>query len=382
MSREGLWAIAVTAVVGLATIWFLLNFEEAPAREWVGMSGEARRDPYLALKRLSERMGMPAHQVRSLAELGHLPPEGVLLLPQRRGELARRDRARLLQWAANGGHLVIEAEPTRVPDPLLDDLGIRRKAVRPSGPRKVAEIDWPGAARPLRADLPTWEVLEAKSLTPRIAAGGPDGTMLLQLMHGKGLVTVINGFEFLENDAIGAHDHAELAWRIIGTSDRPSSLFVFNNPERLSLLTWLRANAPAMLAAAAALLVLWLWRVAPRFGPIAPDPERGRRSLLDHLRASGRFLWNAGQRAQLAESAREVALRRVSRAHPDFASLSASERTQRLVNSFGLSPEDAERLLVPQSPRTIPDFVRSIRVLQIVHERLGRRRRMDLKEKP
>jgi hypothetical protein len=379
MSREGLWAIAVTAVTGLAVTWFLLNFEQAPTREWVGMSGEARRDPYLALERLSERMGMPARPVRSLVEIGQLPPHGVLLLPAPRGELAKRERGRLLAWAASGGHLVVEAEPTRAPDPLLDALAVRRKAVRTSAPRKPVEVDWPGAARALRADLPTWEVLEAKD--PRIAVDGPEGTLLLQLAYGKGLVTVVNGLAFLRNRSIGALDHAELAWRIIGTSGQPAVLLVLNHPEQLSLLTWLRANVPAMIAAAVALLVLWLWRVAPRFGPIAPDPERGRRSLLDHLRASGRFLWNAGQRAKLAESAREVALRRVNRANPDFSSLSANERAARLTNTFGIAPDDAARLLAPQSPRTIPEFVQAMRVLQIIHKRLALARRKD-KEKP
>jgi Domain of unknown function (DUF4350) len=378
MSREALWAIGVTAVLGVVSIWFLRNFEQAPAREWVGMSGEARRNPYLALERLAERMGLPAHEVRSLAELGQLPPRGTLLLPQPRGELARRERARLLNWVASGGHLVIEAEPPRVSDPLLDTLGVRRKAVRTSGPRKPVEIAWPGAEHPLRADLPPRPVLEAKA--PRIAEGGPDGALLLQLSHGKGLVTVINDLSFLKNRAIGAEDHAELGWRIVG--DPATVLLIFNNPERLSLTTWLRANAPAVLAAAAAFLVLWLWRVAPRFGPIAPDPERSRRNLLDHLRASGRFLWNAGQRAELAESAREMALRRVTRAYPDFASLTASERAARLANAFGIAPEDVQRLLVPQSPRTIPEFVRGIRMLQIIHDRLARGRGAGPKETP
>jgi len=380
MSREGLWTIALSAAIGLGAIWFLLNFEQVPAREWVGMSGEARRNPFLALERLAERMGMPAHEVRSLAELARLPPRGVLLLPQPRGELARRERARLLDWAANGGNLVIEAEPAIVPDPLLDMLEVRRTAVRISGPRKPVEIAWPGAARPLRAELPAWLVLEAKA--PRFAAGSKDSAVMLQIAHGKGLVTVINDFTFLQNSAIGKRDHAELGWRVVSGGGPASVLLVFNNPERLSLTRWLRANAPAVLGAAALLLVLWLWRVAPRFGPIAPDAERTRRSLLDHLRASGRFLWNAGQRKELAESAREVALRRVSRANPDFASLSASERAARLTNSFGLAPEDVQLLLAPRSPRTIPEFVRGIRVLQMIHERLARGRRTGPKETP
>jgi len=376
MSREGLWSVALAAVIGLGAIWFLLNFEQVPVREWVGMSGEARRNPYLALQRLAERMGTPAHEVRSLAELGQLPARGVLLLPQPRAELARRERDRLLAWTANGGHLVVEAEPVRVPDPLLDALDVGRKAARPKAPRQPIEIRWPGAQRALRGELPTWLVLEAKA--PRFAAGGEAGSALLQLEHGKGRVTVVSGLSFLENRRIGALDHAELAWRIAGGQ---GILLVFNNPERLSLTRWLLDHAPAVLVAAAALILLWLWRVAPRFGPIAPDPERGRRSLVDHLRASGRFLWNAGKRTTLAEAAREMALRRVTRAHPDFASLSARERAARLASSFDIAPEDAGRLLAPQAPRTIPEFVAGIRVLQIIHERLARGRRSRPREK-
>jgi hypothetical protein len=375
VSREGLWTIALVAGIGLGTIWFLLNFEQVPSREWIGMSGEARRNPYLALQRLAERMGTPAHEVRSLAELGQLPTRGVLLLPRPRAELALRERDRLREWAANGGHLVIEAEPIRVPDPLLDSLGVRRAGAKVKDPRKPVEIDWPGATRPLQANLPTWQVLIAKS--PRIAAGTEDGAVLIQLDYGEGRVTALSGFGFLENRAIGMRDHAELAWRVVGDQ---GLLLVFNNPERLSLTRWLLDYAPAVLAVTSMLILMWLWRVAPRFGPIAPDPERSRRSLVDHLRASGRFLWNAGKRATLAEAAREMALRRVTRAHPDFASLSARERAARLANSFGIAPEDAQRLLAPQAPRTIPEFVRSISVLRIIHERLARGRRPQSRE--
>ena len=72
----------------------------------------------------------------------------------------------------------------------------------------------------------------------------------------------------------------------------------------------------------------------------------------------------------------------MNRANPDFASLSPSERAARLANSFGLAPDDAQRLLAPQSPRTIPEFVQGIRILQTIHERLARGRRTGPKETP
>lgn len=370
MSREGVWTAVVVALAGLCAIWFFMNFERVAARERVGMSGEARRDPYLALERLSERMGLPARELRTLADLGVLPPHGVLLLPRARAELARRERDRLLEWVARGGTLVVEAEPPRVPDPLLDALGVQR--IRPekpaaSAPRTVAPA--PGA-RALRVALPATQLLRARHADHAAALG--EGALLVRIPYERGRATVLVDFGPLQNDAIGRHDHAELGWQLAQGAGDAGELLVLNRPEKLSLADWLRANAAQALAAAALLVALWLWRIAPRFGPVAPDPERARRSLLDHLRASGRFLWAVGQGARLGEAAREAALRRLQRAHPDFAALSPSERRARLAATFGLAEDDARQVLERQAPRTIPEFVRCVRVYQAIHERLAR----------
>lgn len=371
MSREGIWTVLVAALVGLGAAWFFLNFEQVAVRERVGMSGEARRNPYLALERLSERMGLPARALRSPAELADLPPRGVLLLPRARIELARRERDRLLEWVARGGAIVVEAEPPSVPDPLLDALGVQR--IRPGKlpPGAVRLIAPDAGAERLRVAMPVAQLLRA----PRAeyAAGLDEGALLLRIAYEHGRVTVLADSAPLRNDAIGGHDHAELGWRLARGAGDATAFLVFDRPQRLSLALWLRANAAHALAAAALFVALWLWRIAPRFGPIAPDPERARRSLLDHLRASGRFLWAAGQGARLAEAAREAALRRVQRAQPDLAALSAPERRSRLAGAFGLAGEDARRVLEAQPARmTVQDFVRSVRVYQAIHERLAR----------
>jgi len=372
MSRQGIWLAAVVALIGLGATWFFMNFEQVTVRERTGMSGEARRNPFLALERLSGRMGLPARELRTLADLGSLPPRGVLLLPRPRGDLARRERDRLLEWVAQGGSIVVEAEPARVPDPMLEALGVQRvqPAKRPAaGPR---ELTLAGDTDALRVDLPTAQLLRSKHASHAVALG--EGALLVQIPYHRGTATVLVDFSPLRNDAIGSHDHAEFGWRLARAGGNATALLVLRDPARPSLAGWLRANAAHALAAAALFLALWLWRIAPRFGPIAPDPERARRSLLDHLRASGRFLWQAGRGAQLAESAREAALRRVQRAHPDFATLSPSERRGRLRSTVGLAEDDARLVLEARAPRSIPDFVRSVRACQAIHERLARNR--------
>ena len=79
----------------------------------------------------------------------------------------------------------------------------------------------------------------------------------------------------------------------------------------------------------------------PRFGPVAPDAPPGRRRLLDHLRASGRYYWTQGLRSRLVVAARDAALRRIARAQPDFAAAPQAERVARLASLAGISREEA-----------------------------------------
>jgi hypothetical protein len=127
-----------------------------------------------------------------------------------------------------------------------------------------------------------------------------------------------------------------------------------------------------VLAARALLLVVWLWRIAPRFGPMAPDPAPARRRLLDHLRASGRFQWSAGGAAALAESAREAALRRLARAQTDFAALAPAEQRARIAAQFDLPVDEAGRVLRRAQNNQPAEFVAAMRVFQRIHERLSR----------
>jgi hypothetical protein len=182
---------------------------------------------------------------------------------------------------------------------------------------------------------------------------------------------VLNDLEFLRNRSIGRLDHAEFLWQIVRFQPDTPALFVFDNPQKLSLLAWLRDNAWAVLAAAGLLLVLWLWRVGARFGPVLPDPEPARRRLLDHLRASGRFQWSRGGGGALVEAAREAALRRVGRAYPDFAALTRAEQQSRLVELFGVRPEDAQKVLAAAHPRSPGELMTAIGVYQRIQERLS-----------
>ncbi len=371
MSRPALTTALLAVLVLGGAWWFFTNFERVPTREWVGYQGEARRNSFLAAERLLARMGVPVRHVKAPGELRELPPNGTLILPDRRDSIAPDERRRLLAWVEAGGHLIVEDEDRRRPDPMLDALGVKRQPTQPPAPGGLLEVELPHAPAPMKVQMHAVQTLEAPQA--QLSIRGKGATHLVHFARGRGQVTVLNDLAFLRNGAVGANDHAEFLWQLVRFQPGTAAVFVFDNPQKLSLTGWLVDNAWPALAAAAGVLALWLWHIAPRFGPRVPDPEPARRRLLDHLRASGRFQWSTGGAATLAESAREAALRRVARAQADFAGLGGREREERLNQSFGLTAEEARRVLRPAPSLAIHDFVTGMRVFQRIHERLSSR---------
>ena len=358
----------VIALLALGAAWFFSRFERAPSKVWVGPTGEARRDPFLAAGRLAERMGMPSRQVRALPELDTLATDGVLLLPARRLAIDPRRLRNLAAWAENGGHLIVEAELPGVSDPLLDELGVRRRAGDAEDFK--APVVQTARGRKLKVSLFNRTVLQLPQEAQVVfRAGGPRSTLVASMQHGRGLVTVAGSLGFARNSLIGSDDNAAFFWYLLDL-EPARQLYVFLRQERLSLWGFLRQHATPVLLAASALLLLWLWRIGPRFGPVMPDAPPARRRLLDHLRASGRYYWVKGLRARLVVAARDAALRHVAHAHPDFADASAQERVSRLAALTSLPREDLERFALAAGAASAAEFVQLMHTAHRIHSAL------------
>ncbi|HEV7477005.1 MAG TPA: DUF4350 domain-containing protein [Burkholderiales bacterium] len=356
--------LGLLAVLG--AVWFLSTYERVPYKEQVGPSSEVRLRQFLAAERFAERMGVPASEIRSLPELEALEPGGVLLMPARRQALEPRRLRDIAAWVERGGHLVAEAEFLGVSDPLFDLLGVRRDQVDATGKPLIVEVD----GRKLTVSLASRMTLQAPAgARVELRAGPAEAARLISYHRGKGMVTAVTSLQFVRNYQIGANDHAELFWELLSLTPAPA-LQVYHRPERLSLTGFLRERAPEAAGACLALLALWLWRIAPRFGPVAPDAPPARRRLLDHLRASGRYYWAKGLRGELVLAARDAALRRLARAQPDFAVASQPEKVSRLASLTGISQEEARRFLAAGGPMRGADFIKLARDAQSVHTAL------------
>ena len=372
----------VLVCLAAACAWFLANFERRTEDEWVGLQGKARREPWLAAERLLRRMGANAAVARSLPALDSLPLSATLILPKGRQTLNLQSRHSLLNWVNRGGRLIVEAETAYQRDPLLDAFGVQRKIVKIAdkpkdrasdsiGP-KLVEIDMPPELRPVKVRMHRYIDLQANHALARY--GDRQATAVLLLQHGRGKVLALNELDIFSNALIGMNDHAEFLWRIVQVDSGRPNVFFFADPKKLSLFDWLRTNAWSAIAGAMLFLALWLWSAMPRLGPVAPDPQRARRRLLDHLRASGRFLWAHGGSKLLVDAAREACLRRIARVHPDLLASPEPERQARLMELLGLDAEQSSRLFSSAAPARTIDFLHAIRLYQTVQESLALKR--------
>ena len=361
MKTRHLIGAALVLALGAGAYWIYDNFERVPAKEWVGPSGEARLNPFLAAGRFAVRMGLPSRELRSLPQLEAQAPDGVLLMPNHRQGLDAARIGRLLAWVGAGGHLVAEAEFVGVNDPLFDALGVAREVGK--APDKPLAVEVQG--RKLAVSFPDAAALKPGAGAPRLRAGDK----LYSFPRGKGFVTVATSLHFARNGLIGEHDNAAFLWALT-TLTPAAELRVYFRPERLSLWGFFAGNALPALVAAALLLFAWLWHIAPRFGPVPPDLPPARRRLLDHLRASGRYFWAKGLRNRLVVAARDAALWRLARAQPDFAVASQAEKISRLSSLIKIPQEEAAKFLGSGGNMRGADFIRVTQHAQRIHSAL------------
>ena len=171
---------------------------------------------------------------------------------------------------------------------------------------------------------------------------------LVHLRAGRGQATVLNDFGFMRNLSIGQLDHAEFLWQLVRFQPGTPAVFVFDNPQKLSLVAWLGTTLGRVLAAGAVLLARLA--VAHR-AALRPDGARSRsRRGGDCSTTCAQADVSSGRRAARRRSPRRRARRRCggSRARrPTSPGSRRAERRERLAASFDLPPDEAGRVLRP-----------------------------------
>jgi hypothetical protein len=368
MSNRAIILALIAVLLALGGWWFSQNFGFGPQRVWVGYSGEARVNPFFAARLLLERLGFKVEQKADFRKIATLPPGATVILAVDRTELNPPDVRTLLSWVErDGGHLIVGAERELPRDVLLQQINVEvHWKENEQGPSKAAatgvdKIPMPDGSE-LRADLlpsPTLIDLDEDADAWRVTSRG--GTRILQFDWGEGDITVLSTLRPFTNREIGRLDHAELLAQITGAGE-PGELFVIRHLESASLLAWLGQHAAAALVALGVFVLIWLWRVVPRFGPLAPSPAPDRKSLLEHIRAVGRFYLDQRELPRLLALLRADSLELFARRAPHAQGADDAARLREAARLTGVRPRELAQAFSGRAD-TPADFANAVRTL-------------------
>jgi hypothetical protein len=386
MSRRLIIAALICGVVGLAFWWLVQNSEWVEVTVPGSLSDQAAQDPFYAATLLVDRLGAHSEPLRLLPAAPST--SAVLVITNWDWTLPAR-RARVQQWVAAGGRLVIDSSTgsiaqlqkwTRVgliypfTNGLNEDtpedgdhLAERLKPCRPMHVTAQPETAMGG--------MPPWQLCglsaERRLVPSRGFAwgiGDEHGLQAVRLAVGQGSVFYADGMPFT-NRALIQEDDARLF--VAATQLRRGDLVYFLRsapPESLFYLLWHEA------AAAVCLLLLgagaYAWRSGVRFAPPLPVRDPARRSLAEQIRGTARFLRRGGD-APLLHAAALAALESAGqRKLTGYGRLAAEERLQLLARRTGM---DAERLRGARSwreSRGADGLTESIALLETARRRL------------
>ncbi len=380
-------------LVGVLTIGLVAFFFSAYKKEtyerFIPPTGEARANPVLGAQRLLELLGYDVVSRSEFAPTLEPPATSdtvVVTFNYERMEESQLDE--LMRWVAAGGHLVVEAQPylSYDYDPLLTAVGVTTILRRPQNHdgqdrvnrnSVVAEAVYPwdqtaNAERDLWGNINDDNLISLDFGTNELVYAVHDqfGIFAGQLAYEKGRLTVVADLGIVQNLRISEEDHAFMLTRLVGTTADAGRVWLFYGSKFPGLWSLLVERVGYVLIAAGVLLALCLWWAAQRFGPPIAPPQDVRKAFIDHVEASGRFLWRHKQGARLLVSTQQAFLRDARTRHPTLRRFNDDERDQYLARICGVPQAQASACLQPLQSRAHADFTSQIQTLKTMWTRL------------
>ena len=396
MSRRSgfILAMALLLAVGLIASYVLGKLEPYEDVIEHGPAPEVASSPYLAAEHFLRKQGIAARRAEGLDVLDGLPSEGqTLMLLADRGNMTPRQVERVLQWTANGGHLLFIAERLwdeeegKSGDLLLDLLGIQQYMSDELDDEETSEAPAESEKNEEHEAYPqlTKLYLENEQAPAYIAfdtdfhlydaqnrahawANSEAATHLLQLYHGDGLITVLSDPWIWQNRNINEYDHAWLLWYL--SQDSAVTLLYHADSDGLARL--LLRHFPLALLVLALLIIASLWHVGMRHGPLQAPASRARRQLEEHLRGSADFLLRRSGQHSLLKGLQQDINRRARRRYPGFEKLAVADQWQVLGRLTHLPAKDISQAMRPLPPQRLSasDFTRQVAHLQTLRNAL------------
>lgn len=393
MTRSG-WITLVISLVLIATALglFFTMFEKQATTRRFGYSPEARLNDLLAARRFLKRMGIPAENMATPSPASKLPPAtDTIVLATKRLTVDHRTQEVLQQWARSGGHLVLTARSETVTDGLFDlfeefneiesesdrflqSLDITTRQVELSGQQRSDShsfgVGFPGVDDFIWVEFEPGLRLQNNNADFIALGGDADGDFVLTGRHGQGRISIISDRRVLHNRRIGEHDHARFLLELINLDDSSNRVWLIADDDMPGLYAWLWRHAHEAVITAAMLLLFILYTAARRFGPIIDIEPASRRSLLEHIQASGWFLWRHKHYAELLTGMQNNLKHDITTRHPGIREMGAANAATHLAEFTDLSATEIRHALGVIEVTSKEEFTTTVRLYERLRKQL------------
>ncbi len=314
------WITLIFIILAGGALNLYLRFYHPEFRtQYVGFSGEARKNPWLAAQQLLKQFNIETVNNKKLSIfLQQAQAQDVLFLTYDK-QLSQEDSDALIAWVKKGGHLILMSqmantktkseetiensdtgEEEESEDFLLSYLGVKQYYHEPDD--KLVPLKFTWQQRDFTINFNSYRNLEVENPTLavdfQIADNKDKFLPFIRFKDEQGTITLITKMTIFNNHQIDKYSHAwfltTLVMPVEMTETTQNAKVWFLNirvPPSLSLLDLLFKYAKPMLISLFFLFIFGLAYTMARFGFVLPVPRPLRRKLLEHIEATGLFAW-------------------------------------------------------------------------------------------
>ncbi len=365
--------------------WFFTMHEKVESEIYVGFQGEARANDHYAAMMLLHELGIDAESWSSITPTEWLPDTNDTLFMRLSEPMAIGEQKNaLLNWVSNGGHLVLL--PTVVQSQVIDDflaefdLELVVPVVLPDAAEPASNNDEPAAEDVESRDFDDTYTLSERYAENHIEITEPGApaavivhqgeTIVARREYGNGFVTLVAEDYLFTNHFLDENDNARLFADIVVGELESGKVWIVYRSAFVPLWRVIWRAAPYLVATLALLLVLWIWHALPGFGPKIRLEGGERRSIIEHIMASGLFAWRRRGADNLYRSATQALLHDADAKHPGLTRLSAEKQAASIARITGMPVEKVMDALGGLADGRQRDFTHSMQKLQTIRKEL------------
>ena len=347
-----LFTLVAFVLVGLFATWFYMTHEKVTSTRYVGYQGEARVNRFLAAELLLNEVGIDAESRSTLTPTDWLPDYSDTIVTRLSATVSIPiERAALETWVSYGGHLVLlpPSSDSVVVTEFLEQLGyglyeVDYEIVSEDNEdvRTITDDNKDGSVDyALDLDYTRLRISVDDDYQQSATLSDDEGIVAARQRWGDGYVTLISNAYYFNNSYLEESDHARLLLDVVDGYIEPGKVWFIYDASFAPLWRVIWDNAPYVVIGSAALLFILIWAVFPGFGPkLLPEPPV-RRSIVEHIQASGTFIWKQRGSTKLAKAASASVIHRAESRHPGIGRLPLAEQAKVIA---GITDIDAQTI--------------------------------------